>query len=350
MRKKTILKIFSLILLTASSLAIESCTKEEETDDIEEIKAMLDSTSSEQLRYAELNRIAKSLHEKSPTDMPLFLTEWVETHPEDPYNAYWLFMVASSYLENSKKDMGDSKPIAEYYFERIIRNYPDLLVNGQSIHFASLEHLIEISKNPSNRIFYFNRLINGFPKNVSKTEMYVRLALEYENEGEWDQALDAYTHFLEQPDASTIQIAGIPDAYANARKMVDFSNSPKDWTFDTLDALEKAVKSAITRYDWRALDSYRSKVNFFTMSWKTSESDANAQEEFSMRNFMRGNRIRYNMELDESSNSDEAYLRTTGWSTYVNVWYLYFRKVNFPVDPDKHGKWEWAGIYLGEKL
>ncbi len=350
MRKKTILKIFSLILLTASSLAIESCTKEEETDDIEEIKAMLDSTNSEQLRYAELNRIAKSLHEKSPTDMPLFLTEWVETHPEAPYNAYWLFMVASSYLENSKKDMGDSKPIAEYYFERIIRNYPDLLVNGQSIHFASLEHLIEISKNPSNRIFYFNRLINGFPKNVSKTEMYVRLALEYENEGEWDQALDAYTHFLEQPDASTIQIAGIPDAYANARKMVDFSNSPKDWTFDTLDALEKAVKSAITRYDWRALDSYRSKVNFFTMSWKTSESDANAQEEFSMRNFMRGNRIRYNMELDESSNSDEAYLRTTGWSTYVNVWYLYFRKVNFPVDPDKHGKWEWAGIYLGEKL
>ena len=253
MRKKTILKIFSLILLTASSLAIESCTKEEETDDIEEIKAMLDSTSSEQLRYAELNRIAKSLHEKSPTDMPLFLTEWVETHPEDPYNAYWLFMVASSYLENSKKDMGDSKPIAEYYFERIIRNYPDLLVNGQSIHFASLEHLIEISKNPSNRIFYFNRLINGFPKNVSKTEMYVRLALEYENEGEWDQALDAYTHFLEQPDASTIQIAGIPDAYANARKMVDFSNSPKDWTFDTLDALEKAVKSAITRYDWSVI-------------------------------------------------------------------------------------------------
>ncbi|MCI6442425.1 MAG: tetratricopeptide repeat protein, partial [Spirochaetia bacterium] len=46
----------------------------------------------------------------------------------------------------------------------------------------------------------------------------------------------------------------------------------------------------------------------------------------------------------------EAYLRTTGWSNYVNVWYLYFRKVNFPADPEIHGRWEWAGIYYGEKL
>ena len=29
---------------------------------------------------------------------------------------------------------------------------------------------------------------------------------------------------------------------------------------------------------------------------------------------------------------------------------VYFRKVNFPLDPDIHGNWEWAGIYMGEKL
>ncbi len=69
-----------------------------------------------------------------------------------------------------------------------------------------------------------------------------------------------------------------------------------------------------------------------------------------MRSFMRGNRIRYSAELDPSSSPTEAYLRTTGWSNYVNVWYLYFRKVNFPADPEIHGRWEWAGIYFGEKL
>ena len=86
------------------------------------------------------------------------------------------------------------------------------------------------------------------------------------------------------------------------------------------------------------------------MSWKQDEIDPNSQEEFSMKSFMRGNKVRYNKELDSSSNSKEAYLKTWGWSQYVSVWYLYFRKVNYPVDPDIHGNWEWAGIYLGERM
>ena len=319
-------------------------------DSIEQISELLrQNPQPPELRYAELNKMARAMHERSPAEMVLFLTDWVEKNPDDPYNAYWLFMVATEYLNTEKSGSEGARPIAEYYFERILKNYPDLLVNGESVHFACLENLIKISKNTANRISYFNRLINGFPKKVSITEMYVRLALEYEKEGDWNQVLKAYSAFLEQPDASTIQIAGIPDAYKNARKLVDFSKSPKNWTFDSLDSLEKAVKRAIAAYDWKALDSYRSKTNFFTMSWKTSESDANAEADFSMRNFMRGNRIRYNADLDDTS-TGEAYLRTTGWSTYVNVWYFCFRKVNFPVDPDIHGRWEWAGIYLGEKL
>lgn len=296
-------------------------------------------------RYAVVNRIANNLYStKNFNELNLFLTRWVEDHPEDTYNAYWLLMVASTYLEN------DAKPVAEYYFERILKNYPDLLVQGKSIHLSCLQHLIQISKTPANRISYFNELVSRFPSNVNTTEMYVRLALEYEKEGEWNQVLRSYSQFLEQPDASTIQIPGIPDAYANARQMIDFSKSSKDWTFESLSALETAVKNAISRYDWRSLDKYRSKVNFFAMSWKANGSDANALEYFSMQSFMRGNRIRYAKQLDDSSTPNEAYLRTTGWSQYINVWYLYFRKVNFPADPDIHGRWEWAGIYYGEKL
>lgn len=341
-------KLSCALFAAAIAIALPSCGNAGAGDgsEIDKLLALLDGgTLSEQSRYAAMNKIATTLHADNPDDMVLFLTDWVEKNPGDTYNAYWLFMVALEYYKRE-----DSGPVAEYYFERILRNYPDLMVNGQSIHFACLQNLIKISKNTANRINYFNTLINNFPNNVSITEMYVRLALEYENEGEWNQALKAYSLFLEQPDASTIQIPGIPDAHANARKMVDFSRSPKNWTFESLGALERAVKNAISNYDWKSLDSYRSKVNFFTMSWKTSESDANAREEFSMRNFMRGNRIRYNAELDDTTNPNEAYLKTTGWSTYVNVWYLYFRKVNFPVDPEIHGRWEWAGIYLGEKM
>ena len=253
-------------------------------------------------------------------------------------------MTAYAYMSSG------AEPVAEYYFDRILQGYQDLLVKGNSVHFICLQNLIQISKTPRNRIRYFNDLINRFPANVSITELYLRLALEYEKESEWNEALKAYSIFLAQPDASTIQISGEPNAYKKARQLVGFSNSPKDWTFESLDALESAVKRAIQNYDWRSLDKYKAKVNFFSMSWKQDEMDPNAQEEFSMRNFMRGNRVRFAKELDSDSNSNEAYLRTWGWSQYVSVWYLYFRKVNFPLDPDIHGNWEWAGIYMGEKL
>jgi len=43
-------------------------------------------------------------------------------------------------------------------------------------------------------------------------------------------------------------------------------------------------------------------------------------------------------------------LRTWGWHQYLSTWYLYFRKIYFPADPEIHGRWEWAGIYYGEKF
>ncbi|MBQ9238261.1 MAG: hypothetical protein IJ191_02970 [Treponema sp.] len=155
---------------------------------------------------------------------------------------------------------------------------------------------------------------------------------------------------MNQKDAPTIQITGKPDAYREARQLIDFNNSVKNWTFESLAELEDAVRTAIAQYDWRSLDRYKAKVNFFSMSWRQDALDANAQNEFSMRDYMRGNRVYTARTLDEDSNPNEAYLRTWGWSQYVSIWYLYFRKVNFPVDPDIHGNWEWAGIYMGEKL
>lgn len=337
------LAVLALALFACSCKNDPAIRQEQARQQLYELLA--DSTLPEQSRYAVINRIANSYYaQKDYSRMVLFLTDWVEKNPGDIYDAYWLLMVAQAYLEQ------DAEPIAEYYFERILKYYPDLLVQEKSIHLTCLQYLIKITKTPASRIAYFNELVSRFPSDVNATEMYVRLAQEYEKEGEWNQVLRSYAQFLEQPDASTIQIAGIPDAYNTARQMVDFSKSAKDWTFESLDALETAVKTAINRYDARALDRCRSKVNFFAMSWRANESDANALEYFSMRNFMRGNRIHYEAKLDESSNSNEAYLKTRGWSPYINIWYLYFRKVNFPVDPDIHGRWEWAGIYYGEKL
>lgn len=326
--------------------AVQSANSKEYISMQEQLQQLLQNEKmSNETRYAIVNRIANNmLSVKDYNSLILFLTGWVDKHPDDMYNSYWLLMTAYAYLENN------AEPVAEYYFERIIKNYNDLMVQGKSIHFLCLQHLIQISTSPANRISYFNQLITRFPNDVSITELYERLALEYEKEGEWDQAIKSYQLFIAQDDASTIQITGIPDAYANAKQLVDFNNSPKDWTFETLDALVDAVKKAINTYNYRALDSYKSKVNFFAMSWRSDETATNSLENFSIGSFMGGNRIRYSATLDESSSPTEAYLRTTGWGQYVSTWYLYFRKVNFPADPDIHGRWEWAGIYFGEKL
>ncbi|MBO4858160.1 MAG: tetratricopeptide repeat protein [Treponema sp.] len=342
---------FLLLCALCCTILLSSCQKEPEPGSKEktqeELKEILLTQQLEpKQRYTIINQMANALlSEQDYQGVILLLTNWVEENPDDMYNSYWLLMTAYAYLSLN------AEPVAEYYFDRILQTCPDLLVKGSSIHFMCLQNLIQISKTPSHRIKYFNELINRFPDNVNTTELYLRLSIEYQKDNQWDQALKTCELFLQQPDATTIQIPGEPDAYKNARHLIDFNKSSKDWTFESLSALESAVKRAIRNYDWKSLDKYKAKVNFFSMSWKQDEMDANSQESFSMKDWMRGgNRIRYSDTLDETSNPNEAYLRTWGWNTYVSVWYLYFRKIDFPMDPDINGNWEWAGIYIGNKL
>jgi hypothetical protein len=192
-------------------------------------------------------------------------------------------------------------------------------------------------------------MINRFFDKINPTEAYFRLASEYEKLGEWDMALKSYTTFLAQQDAQAIQIAGYSDPYSYARNLVTFNNSPKDWPFDSLDALVSSVKLALSDHNYAALERYKSKSNFFAMSWKQEETDRNSQRQVSMRSYMSGRDIRFSQNVDAASNPNEAYLRTWGWGV-ISDWYFYFRKVDFPVDPEIHGKWEWAGIYFGERL
>ena len=252
-------------------------------------------------------------------------------------------LVANTYLEQN------APKVAEYYFARILDNCADLEIGGESIHLACLQNLIRITDSPELQIRYYSDLITRFADKIDLGYSYFMLARSYETLGEWDLAIQTYTQFLSY-GRYDILIPGVPDAYEYAKRIVDYNTSSKDWTFDSLDDLVAAVEKAIDGYDYRALDRYRAKVNFFAMSWKQEQSDNNAQADFQMQDFMGGNRIRYNETLDASSNPNEAFLRTSGWNQYVSVWYFYFRKVNFPADPDIHGRWEWAGIYYGEKL
>jgi len=177
--------------------------------------------------------------------------------------------------------------------------------------------------------------------------MLFLLGKEYEKVGEWDLAVKTYAKFLPYFGSS---IPGYPDAFQYARNVVDFYNSPKDWTYEDLDVLVAKVKAALAAGDPYKLRNSRAKVNFFAMSWHQDETDVNSQVLFDFTEFMSGGRIYSAETLDRMSGARDAYLRTWGWSERISTWYLYFRKIYFPADPEIHGRWEWAGIYFGEKM
>jgi tetratricopeptide (TPR) repeat protein len=270
-----------------------------------------------------------------------FLSGRTINFPDDPYKSYYLLMIAYAYTQL------DALPVAALYFDLIVKNYPDLTVNGESIHFACLNQLINLSELPVQRVWYYQELISRFPDKIDLGTAWFMLAQTYEHIGDWTNAIQAYTSYLPYAGA---MIPGFADAENYARQQVDFNKSNKDWTFESLPALLTAVTTALDTGDSRQLGRYQAKVNFFARSWGQGDLDNANLSIFSLSYFMQGNRIRYADKLDDSSNSTEAFLRTWGWHQYLSTWYLYFRKIYFPADPEIHGRWEWAGIYYGEKF
>jgi len=270
-----------------------------------------------------------------------FLSEKTINNPANPYNSYYFMMIAYAYIQR------DSEPIAAIYFDLIIKNYPDLIINDESIHLVCLRHLINETDKAERQVWYYNELISKFADKIDLGTSYFMLGQACERAGDWNGAIAAYTNYL--PYTGTI-IPGFPQADQYAKNQVDFSRSQKDWTFESLAALRRAVEEALDAGSANMLMKYQTKVNFFARSWEQVETDDIGLNRFNLAQFMSGNRIKYAPALDDASNSTEAFLKTSGWSLSLNTWYLCFRKIYFPQDPEIHGRWEWAGIYYGEKF
>ncbi len=293
-------------------------------------------------RFAVVQTIADAyLRLKDYGRLVSFLSGVVELDASNPYAAHYLFTIAFAYMQMGARD------VAALYFDRIVKNHPDLILKGESIHKVCLEKLLELTDSPLRRIDYRRELISRFPDSIDVGAAWFLLGKEYEKTGDWDAAVSAYQKYLPHLGSS---IPGYPDAFQYARILIEFANSPKDWSYEKLDDLVQRVQAALAQGSPRALQRLRAKVGFFAMSWQQDQLEGNSQVLFDFSEFMTGSRIYSATSLDPSSNAREAFLRTWGWSQRIATWYLYFRKINFPADPEIHGRWEWAGIYFGEKL
>lgn len=276
--------------------------------------------------------------QNTPVKLNLLLNLYVEENPDDPYNAFYLLAIASNYLDMKEKEF------AAYYFRKILKNYPDLMVKGMSVHFECLRQLISLSGPSLEKVSYYQRMLDYFPDKVDPGLLWYRLGETYEQCGKWDKSIDAYRKFLTYEDT---EIPTEPHADKLIDKKVKFFDSDKKWVHRDLNQLVSRVKYAIKTQNGNSIQSLKAK-EFFMMTWKSQETDEKTHEPLEIE-ALTSPRIRYMRNLDPMSNENEAYLETWGWSV-IRTWYFYFRRVNYPKDPELHGGWEWAGIYLGEKL
>jgi tetratricopeptide (TPR) repeat protein len=318
------------------------CGGKEQRETLSSLFALLSREYGQEEQFALVREIANVyMRQKEYGKLVNFLNQRIRQNPEDPYHSYYLFMTAYVYVQQ------EAWPVAALYYDIIIKNYPDLMVRGESIHLACLNQLITLIENPERRVRYYEELISRFPGKIDQGASYFMLAQAYEQIGDWTGAIHAYTQFL--PYMGTV-IPGFPNADIYAKRLVDFNNSSKNWTFENINTLIAAIKSALNSGSSSRLRQYQAKVNFFARSWEQEDTSDSGMAEFSLTDLMRGRQIHFAENLETGSHANEVYLKTWGWSQYIPTWYLYFRKIYFPLDPEIHGRWEWAGVYYGEKF
>ena len=302
---------------------------------------------SEQMRLTLFELISTELLAAGyPGRMRNFLIQHIEQHPTDTYNAHYLYMIATSYLQN------DHQELARYYLHRVVWNHSDVEIEGESVHEKSLIALISIEDNEQRRASFLEELLERFPDITYDPVRYLQLAHSYENIAEWDQAFVSYQKLVDLCAIDNDNCRDLPNGanIATINANLRFWQATRTWSTEELDDLVSFIKQALSQKDVRTLLEYRPSVNFFARSWQQEEFDFNSQINFNIGIFLRRSQVSYSNSIDINSNTREAYLRTWGWSYRIPTWYFYFRKIDFPADPSVHGNWEWAGIFFGEQL
>ena len=174
------------------------------------------------------------------------------------------------------------------------------------------------------------------------------MAKSYEEVGEWEQSIQAYQKFIGSID---VDVTGDSRALRDAAEKVNFYNSTdKNWLLPDLNDLVAAVRDAIATKNISRLRRYQAQVNFFQEPWDQTSMISDETVNYNIINYLLTSNVTIDSQLDVSANGSEATLKTTGWNFRPSTWYLYFRQVDFPANPEINRQWEWAGIYFGEKL
>lgn len=303
-------------------------------------------------RFTLLHEITQKLRAQGEISrINLLLTTYVAQNPTDPYGAHYLYEVAENYRK------AGAFPLARTYYRRILKSLPDLVENGESMHYLCLVNLIPLETDPSAKRTVYEELNARFRYKMTSPELFYDWGRASESLGHWEEAQTIYYSFLKFPDPT---VPGEPKAASRVHSLVDLAQTDRSWIRQDLGELMGLLKRSILNNDTITMESLRAKVGFFAVSWDNNDVTDTLSEAFDVRLFLRelvrqanyggSGEVRFSETIDELSNEGEAYLRSTGWNYRIPTWYFYFRRVEYPADPEINGAWEWAGVFFGEKL
>ena len=329
-----------LVLLSACRLGYSVPSAMRKDGDLREfLDIALDPLSEPALRYTALEPIIAHAWESGEIDwLSSLLGGIIEAHPHDLYGAYYLMAMAEG-----ARDAGSGN-LALDYLRRLLKNYQDLEIDGRSLHLLAMGEIAVKSDDPREVIAMRRAMQNRFSNRIDEGRNQYYLAEAYETIGEWELMYASYRAFAVAPSV----IPGVPDARHRITSALRFHASDKSWTMENLDDLVGTVKYAIKNLDARLLRRYQAD-NFFFMNWSQDSSDDFTRIPMNLSSFLKSS-VRYRNELESFSNDREAYLWTAGWTWRIPTWYLYFRRIDYPANPEINGRWEWAGVYFGERL
>ncbi len=332
----TVLAVVLAFLLNASSTRVDSFLvgTPAQRQELKTLFTLLErETAPGPSRFTLIQDITAKLRAQGEISrINLFLTGYAASNPTDPFLAHYLFVVAENYREQG------ATAFAVRYYQRILANTSDIQEGGLSVHEQCLFHLVQLETSASRRREHFEALRARFEYKMVTPQLFYSWGRTAEALGLWDDALEAYYRFLQFPDPT---VPGDPKASQRIRSLVDFSKTNRAWVRQDLTELVELVKKAVVN----------SNTSLITDSLaETFDIGQFLRELVLQANYGGGSEVKFSAELDELSNDQEAYLRSTGWNYRIPTWYFYFRRVEYPADPESNGAWEWAGVFFGEKL
>ena len=303
-----------------------------------------DITPSEEITLAELIA-AQLVDSRHPERAHQFLVGLTQRDSAHPNNGYLLYVVGEILREGGQPER------ALHYYQQVVSLYPDTIVYGQSIHYLSLLRLVEHSVDRERSILYHRMLINSFAHLIDPFTHYQRINSYYEQLAQWENLYTAYHELLNYCNTTGSACSTTNeriDYMDTVRAALRFHDTDKQWVSPDINLLVRNIKRALIANNPQSLLQWKAGANFSSRSAPQEEFDYNSQINFNVGIFLTRSHVQFSAELDVASNSEEAYLRTWGWSHRIPIWYFYFRRVDYPLDPEIDGNWEWAGILFGE--